>query len=67
MYLYVYHDGSITQQAEDPTKDDFDSVSLGAIEIARIDPISGIFQRYEPDEDAWVDIAITSEVANGND
>lgn len=58
MYLFVYHDGGLTQQKTEPTADDYGSVDLGAIELLRTDG-AGVFQQYDPDEAAWVDVATT--------
>lgn len=64
MYLYVYYDGKMTQQAEEPTQDDFDSVEFGSVDLVRVDG-TGHFQIYEPSKSAWVDIALTGENQDG--
>ncbi len=59
MYLYTYLDGGLTQQTEEPTEDDYESADLGAIQIVRVN--EGVFQYYDSDEDAWVDVTYCTD------
>jgi len=37
MYLYIFEDGTMKQQLEEPSKEDFDCIGAGILDIIEVD------------------------------